>query len=99
MDILSPVHLLIILGVALLIFGPRRLPELGKGLGHAIREFREATSSVKASFNAGLLEGSKAAPTVSDPRLAQTAVGTGPTPAIGGGERPLNEAPSEKGQG
>jgi sec-independent protein translocase protein TatA len=42
MDILSPLHLLILLGVAVLVFGPRRLPELGKGLGNGIREFRTA---------------------------------------------------------
>ena len=33
-------EILIILGIALLIFGPSRLPSLGKSLGQAIREFR-----------------------------------------------------------
>jgi sec-independent protein translocase protein TatA len=42
MDLLSPVHLGIILIVALLIFGPKRLPELGQGLGKTIRDFRKA---------------------------------------------------------
>jgi sec-independent protein translocase protein TatA len=42
MDLLSPVHLAIILIVALLIFGPKRLPELGNGLGKTIRDFRKA---------------------------------------------------------
>ncbi len=42
MDLLSPVHLAIILIVALLIFGPKRLPELGHGLGKTIRDFRRA---------------------------------------------------------
>lgn len=37
----QPMHLLIILVICLLIFGPRRLPELGKGLGEAIRGFRD----------------------------------------------------------
>jgi sec-independent protein translocase protein TatA len=36
----QPMHLLMILGIALLIFGPRKLPELGKGLGDAIRQFK-----------------------------------------------------------
>jgi sec-independent protein translocase protein TatA len=36
----QPMHLLLILGIALLIFGPRKLPELGKGLGDAIRQFK-----------------------------------------------------------
>lgn len=42
MDLLSPVHLVILLALALLLFGPKRLPELGQGLGKTIREFRKA---------------------------------------------------------
>lgn len=41
-DLLSPVHLVIILAIALLLFGPKRLPEIGQGLGKTIREFRHA---------------------------------------------------------
>jgi len=39
--------LLLILGIALLFFGPKRLPELGKGLGSSIRDFRDAMSGPK----------------------------------------------------
>jgi sec-independent protein translocase protein TatA len=35
-------HLLIIFGIALLVFGPRKLPELGKGIGDGIRGFKSA---------------------------------------------------------
>ncbi len=42
MDIFTPVHLIIILVIALLLFGPKRLPEIGQGLGKTIREFRNA---------------------------------------------------------
>jgi sec-independent protein translocase protein TatA len=38
----QPMHLIIIAGIALLIFGPRKLPELGKGLGDGIRGFKLA---------------------------------------------------------
>ena len=38
----QPMHLLVILGVALLMFGPRKLAELGKGIGEGIRGFRSA---------------------------------------------------------
>ena len=38
----QPMHLLIIAGIALLIFGPKKLPELGKGLGDGIRGFKAA---------------------------------------------------------
>ena len=37
----SPVQILIVLVVALLIFGPTRLPEMGRGLGRGIRDFRQ----------------------------------------------------------
>jgi sec-independent protein translocase protein TatA len=35
-------HLLVILGIAVLVFGPRKLPELGKGIGDGIRSFKSA---------------------------------------------------------
>ncbi len=38
----QPQHLLIILIVALFIFGPKKLPELGQGLGKGIRSFRDS---------------------------------------------------------
>jgi len=41
MGALSPWHWLLVLLIVLLIFGPSRLPEAGKGLGKAIRGFRE----------------------------------------------------------
>ena len=55
----QPMHLLVIFGIALLVFGPRRLPELGKGLGEAIRGFKksfngdEATPPTPATRNDG----------------------------------------------
>jgi sec-independent protein translocase protein TatA len=41
----QPMHLLIILGICLLIFGPKKLPELGKGLGDGIRGFKDAMAN------------------------------------------------------
>lgn len=38
----QPMHLIVILFIALLVFGPRKLPELGKGLGDGIRSFKES---------------------------------------------------------
>jgi len=37
----QPMHLLVIAFIALLVFGPKKLPELGKGLGDGIRAFKE----------------------------------------------------------
>ena len=41
-DILQPTHLIFILVVALLVLGPKRLPEVGRSLGRGIRDFRSA---------------------------------------------------------
>jgi sec-independent protein translocase protein TatA len=40
--LLQPMHLIVILFIALLIFGPSKLSELGKGLGQGIRNFKDA---------------------------------------------------------
>ena len=40
--LLQPMHLIVIFGIALLVFGPKKLPELGKGLGDGIRGFKGA---------------------------------------------------------
>jgi len=41
-DLLQPRHLIVILAIALLMFGPKKLPELGKGLAEGIRGFKDA---------------------------------------------------------
>jgi sec-independent protein translocase protein TatA len=38
----QPMHLLVIFGIALFVFGPKKLPELGKGIGEGIRGFKSA---------------------------------------------------------
>lgn len=38
----QPMHLLLIFGIALLVFGPKKLPELGKGIGEGIRGLKTA---------------------------------------------------------
>jgi sec-independent protein translocase protein TatA len=46
-NILSPSHLLLILAVALIVLGPKRLPEAGRGLGSAIRGFKDSLSTIE----------------------------------------------------
>jgi sec-independent protein translocase protein TatA len=41
-DILQPTHLLFVLVIALLVLGPKRLPEVGRSLGRGLRDFRSA---------------------------------------------------------
>lgn len=60
MGIENPVHLLFIAAVALIVLGPRRLPELARSLGRGIREFRESISDGSAT-------GASHTPVPSDP--------------------------------
>ncbi len=43
----QPTHLILILAIALLVFGPKKLPELGQGLGKGIRGFKDALKGVR----------------------------------------------------
>jgi sec-independent protein translocase protein TatA len=45
-DILQPTHLLLILVVALVVLGPKRLPEVGRAVGKGIRDFKDAINGV-----------------------------------------------------
>jgi TatA/E family protein of Tat protein translocase len=49
MPSLSPVHLIIILIIALIVIGPGKLPEVGAALGKSIKEFRKAASDITES--------------------------------------------------
>ena len=46
MDIFTPGHIILVLIGALLIFGPKRLPDIGKSLGKGIREFKGALNHI-----------------------------------------------------
>ena len=48
---IQPAHLLIIAIVALIIFGPSRLPEIGRALGKTINEFRSATKEATQALS------------------------------------------------
>lgn len=45
----QPMHLVVILFIALLVFGPKKLPELGKGLGDGIRSFKNSMQEKEQS--------------------------------------------------
>ena len=42
----QPMHLIVILFIALMVFGPKKLPELGKGLGEGLKGFKEGIRGV-----------------------------------------------------
>jgi sec-independent protein translocase protein TatA len=47
---IGPEELLLILVIALMIFGPKRLPEIGRTIGKSLREFRRASDEVRGEF-------------------------------------------------
>lgn len=47
---IQPLHIIIVVVVALIIFGPARLPEIGRGLGKAINEFRKGAKEMTEGF-------------------------------------------------
>ena len=47
---IGPMELILILVIALVIFGPKKLPEIGKAIGNAISEFRKHSSKVSADL-------------------------------------------------
>jgi sec-independent protein translocase protein TatA len=69
----QPTHIVIILVIALLLFGGKRLPEVGRSLGHGMREFKDAVTG-----------NSTPEPTETQPELPPaepTVVATTPTPS------------------
>lgn len=48
MELFAPTHLLLVLAICLLVFGPKKLPELSRGLGEAIRGFKTAINDASA---------------------------------------------------
>jgi TatA/E family protein of Tat protein translocase len=51
---IGPTELIVILIIALIVFGPARLPEIGRTVGKSLREFRRATQDLKDEMNLNL---------------------------------------------
>ena len=62
-----PWALLLVLAIILIIWGPGKLPEMGAGMGRAIREFRKASSETREEVTAPFTAGEKAPPGASQP--------------------------------
>jgi sec-independent protein translocase protein TatA len=84
-DILQPTHLLFVLVVALLVLGPKRLPEAGRALGRGIRDFRSAIGGEDDHHSSISSETTQAPPTAAAPAYetvapAATATAAPPQP-------------------
>ena len=66
-------EVIIILVVVLVIFGPKRLPEMGRSLGKAIREFKSAGEEVRKEFTESIDPGADSTkPATKDPNAGST---------------------------
>ncbi len=63
MDLFAPWHLLVILAIVLIIFGPSKLGDIGGALGKAIRDFKKAMSEPEIEAKTPQVEAKPAEPT------------------------------------
>ncbi len=80
MGIENPVHLLFIAAVALIVLGPKRLPDLAKALGQGIREFRESLSEGDQDRRSASEEGAPPQPPVPPPEVPASEAPPAPQP-------------------
>lgn len=95
-DILQPSHLLFILVIALLVLGPKRLPEAGRALGRGLRDFRNAlnTDDLRDQMITTTTPES-APPTTQEPgATTEASFASAPSPAAPAGAEPEAAAPA-----
>jgi len=69
----SPLHLLILLSLVLVLFGAKRLPEIGRSLGSGMREFRESITGHAPAADAQVsADGEHVSPTKATAELSQS---------------------------
>jgi sec-independent protein translocase protein TatA len=76
-DLLSGPHIILILAVVLLLFGGKKIPELMRGLGRGIREFKDAKDNVQRELEDGMKDDHKVNTTSSTPTSTNKPVSTG----------------------
>jgi sec-independent protein translocase protein TatA len=45
---IGPLEVILVLGIALIVLGPKRLPEVGRSIGNGMREFRDSLSAARS---------------------------------------------------
>jgi sec-independent protein translocase protein TatB len=81
---LSMTHMIVVFVIALVVFGPQKLPELARGLGKIMAEFRKASSDFKSAFEQEMRDLDRQARQAERKKAAEAAVasaGTGDQPA------------------
>jgi sec-independent protein translocase protein TatA len=78
-DLFSGPHILLIALVVLLLFGGKKIPELMRGLGKGIREFKDAKDNVQREIEDHMREDNKVNSNSSTPAASNKQVSSGPT--------------------
>jgi sec-independent protein translocase protein TatA len=96
LDSLGGTELLLILAVVLIFFGGEKMPELARGLGKALREFKKAASDVEQEFKRAMDE---APPKPAHPPLKPAPPAAAPVPSESPGAQPPSriEPPADHG--
>ncbi|MBI2223182.1 MAG: twin-arginine translocase TatA/TatE family subunit [Acidobacteria bacterium] len=74
-------ELIIILTIALIIFGPRKLPELGRSLGRSLAEFKRASNELRATLDEEIRADEQRQQEPAQPATPSTPVAPEPPPA------------------
>ena len=80
---IQPIHILFIIVIAVLVFGPKKLPEMGRSIGKALTEFRRASKDMTENIRQGMgePESQAAGPTIQTPPVSiPSAAGFAPVP-------------------
>jgi sec-independent protein translocase protein TatA len=74
---LQPIHLVVVAFVALIIFGPRRLPQLGRWIGRTFTEFRKGSQEMSEGIRDEIAKTAEkpASPAAADPPRQDSATG------------------------
>ncbi len=90
-------ELLVILTVALIVLGPKRLPEVARALGKAMAEFRKATSGISQELDNARAMLEDEARKASEPTPNRIAPAPGAEPRAVAGAAPRSDPPPNKG--
>jgi sec-independent protein translocase protein TatA len=92
--LLQPTHIIFVIVIALLVFGPKRLPEMGRSIGNGIREFKDSIDG-NSSPDATVHHSETTAPSTHEPIRVTDLPPAGPPPAAAAA--PSTPAPARSG--
>src|SRR5436190_15225872 len=96
---IGPLEIIIVLFIVLVIFGPKRLPELGRSMGRGMREFKDSITGSDKDDEKPEITAAQQQPPAATPPAAEPAAPAAPTPDATGGQTQVAEpsgAPTDR---